>query len=271
MALLIGTFVPIASVIRLGFYETNLAGGEQYVGLQNYVGLLSDARFWNAAGVSVRYSLGVVLGSLCFGLAVALLLNRSFWGRGILRSAFLIPWATPLVTAALILGWMFDSQYGVVNYALESMRLPLAGTDWLNTPSLALLTVTAMQIWRLFPLATLMYLAALQNISSDLYEAAAVDGAAAWHRFRYVTLPSLRRVTAVLVVLLTIWSFGTAFTIIFLLTGGGPAGATENLPLLTYLRAFKSLDFGLASALGTIVLLVSLAFTILYLRAVRER
>nr|WP_281352296.1 sugar ABC transporter permease [Phytoactinopolyspora alkaliphila] len=236
--------------------------------LDHYRRVLDDPRFGNSIWVSVRYTAGVVAGSLGVGIAVALLLDRAMAGRAVLRALFIMPWAMPFVATALIWRWMLDSQYGIVTYLLG-----LLGFD--DVPNafnseLALMTVSTIEIWKTFPLAAIMFLAGMQTVPREQYEAAALDGAGAWRRFRYVTVPGLRHTTRVLTLLLTLWVFGRAFMVIFLTTGGGPAGNTETMVLLTYLQGFGQFDLNGAAALGMIVLAIASVLTVIYLRMARD-
>lgn len=270
VALSLGFFYPMLQAIFSSFHRSGL--GQEvgtYVGLEIYDQILNGSQFWNALSVSVRLTVGSVVGILIMGLLSAILLNRNFVGRAVIRSLVIIPWAIPYVTAALIWGWMLDFQYGIVNYAFDQLPF-ISGADWLNNPSRALLSVIIISIWKLFPLGTVMYLAGLQSIPEELYDAAKVDGANAFHLFCHITLPGLRSVTTVLVLLISIWTFGRTFTFIFLLTGGGPVGATENLVLLAYNLAFQFFRTGEASVVGTIVLIISALFAITYLYITSE-
>jgi multiple sugar transport system permease protein len=234
---------------------------------RHYGQVLTDPRFAASLWISVQYTVGVVVGSLVAGVAVALLLDRAVAGRPLLRALFVMPWAMPFVATALVWRWMLDPQYGVLTYVLG-----LVGLSGVNAFSaeLALLSVSLIEIWKTFPLAAIMFLAAMQAIPRELHEAAALDGAGAWGRFRHVTLPGLRHTTRVLTLLLTLWVFGRAFMVIFLTTGGGPAGATETVVLLTYLRGFGQFDLGGAAALGMIVLVIAGLLTVAYLRTARD-
>jgi multiple sugar transport system permease protein len=271
VAVSLGFFYPMLEAVYSSFHRSGLGrGAGTFVGLKLYDQILSGRQFWNALSVSVRLTFGSVVGILIIGLFSALLLNRKFRGRGVIRSLIIIPWAIPYVTAALIWGWMLDYQYGILNYALNQLPL-IGGVDWLNNPSRALFSVTIISIWKLFPLGTVMYLAGLQGIPEELYDAAKVDGASTFHLLWHITLPGLRSVTTVLVLLISIWTFGRTFTFIFLLTGGGPVGATENLVLLAYNLAFQFFKTGEASVVGTIVLIISALFAVTYLSVTSEQ
>jgi multiple sugar transport system permease protein len=233
----------------------------------HYQRVLTDPRFGASLWISVLYTVGVVAGSLAAGMGVALLLDRALAARALLRALFVMPWAMPFVATALIWRWMLDPQYGVLTYLLD-----LVGVGNVNAfgAELALLSVSLIEVWKTFPLAAIMFLAAMQAIPRELHEAAALDGAGTWQRFRHVTVPGLRHTTRVLSLLLTLWVFGRAFMVIFLTTGGGPAGATETVVLLTYLRGFGQFDLGGAAALGMVVLLIATVLTVAYLRTARD-
>jgi ABC-type sugar transport system permease subunit len=205
------------------------------------------------------------------GLATALMLDRKFPGRAAARALVILPWAIPYVAAALIWGWLFDYEFGVLNFLALSTGLVDHKLNFLLACPDALISLTGVSIWKLFPLGTVMFLAGLQTIPAEYYEAARVDGAGSLQCFWYITQPGLRSVTIMLTLLITIWSFGRAFTIIFLLTEGGPAGCSENIVIRSYLEAFKFFHIGTASAIGVIVLLISLVFSVAYLAVMYRR
>jgi multiple sugar transport system permease protein len=265
IALTFGFLLPSIDVIRRSFLAGSIADSGEFVGVGNYQDLLVNPEFWNAMRVSTLYTVGAVGGTLVLGLVTALLLNRGFRGRALVRSAVIIPWALPLVPVALVWRWSVDYEYGVLNALAGQLGGP-AHIDWLNSTALALPAVIVIQVWRYFPFAAVMYLAGLQGVAEDLYEAAWVDGAGPVRSFIHVTLPGLRSITTALTLLISIWSFGTAMTIVYLLTHGGPAGATELLSLLAYTKAFDEFDFGAAATVGTVVLLISGAFALVYLK-----
>ena len=258
---------PIAKNIWLSFHLLDYVRpqrGQRFVGLENYRELLVARDFWLGMGNTVVYTLGTVVGSFAIGLATALLLNERFPGRWLARTLTVLPWAIPYVAAVLIWTWIMDAEYGVLNYLLVKSGLVARKVPWLADPAYAMPAVLIVTIWKQFPFATVMLLAGLQTIPHTLYEAAHIDGAGRWHRFLQITLPGLRSVTAVVLILLTIWAF-RRFTIIYVMTGGGPARATETLPIQTYLQAFRYYNMGTAASLGTISLLISMAVTLLYL------
>ncbi len=269
VALTVGAVLlyPIAKNIWLSFHFLDYVRpqrGQRFVGLENYRELVAARDFWLGMGNTVVYTLGTVVGSFTIGLATALLLNERFPGRWLARTLTVLPWAIPYVAAVLIWTWIMDAEYGVLNYLLIKSGLVAQKVPWLADPTYAMPAVLIVTIWKQFPFATVMLLASLQTIPHTLYEAAHIDGAGRWHRFLNITLPGLRSVTAVVLILLTIWAF-RRFTIIYVMTGGGPARSTETLPIQTYLQAFSYYNMGAAASLGTISLLISMAVTLLYL------
>jgi multiple sugar transport system permease protein len=265
VALTIVFFLPMVEAFRMSFHEIGMGVGERFVGFGQYKRVVTSAYFGNILLTSVIYTVGNVIFVWSIGLATALMLHRPFPGRAVARALVILPWAIPYVAAALIWGWMFDYEFGVLNYALTSLGLIGQKLNFLTACGPSLASLTGVSIWKLFPLGTVMFLAALQTIQEEQYHAARVDGAGAVQCFRYVTLPGVRNVSVFLTLLITIWSFGRSFTVIFLLTEGGPAGCTETVVIRTYLEAFKFFHPGTAAALGVIVLVISLFFSICYL------
>jgi multiple sugar transport system permease protein len=260
-------FYPIARGIQASFFDVTLLnpGRGKFVGVDNYLTLVQASSFWNSLRVTTVYTLGVVILAYSIGLGTALLLSQRFIFRGLLRTLMIIPWAVPEVVTVLIFTWMFDAQYGVINFFLMKLGLIERQLAWLVLPELALPALIVVTVWKQFPIATLILLAGLQTISQEYYEAAAIDGASALQRFRFITWPGLRAVNIVLILILILYSFRRV-TLIYAMTAGGPARATETLSVQTYLEAFKFFNLGNAAALGTVLLLLLLAFTVVYFR-----
>lgn len=250
---------PIVTTIVLSFTDAPLVSRSQpsFMGLINYLNWLRNPDFWRSLALTLKYTVGVTVGSYVIGILTALLLNLDFPGRGVLRGLVLIPWAVPEVAAVMVWNWMFDYQYGVVNSLVNTQ------VGWIIDASVAPWTVTIVTIWKQFPLATVILLAGLQAISRSLYEAAEVDGANTFQKFVHVTLPGLKPVNTVLVLMLILYTF-KRISIVYLLTGGGPARATEILPITTYLEAFKYFRLGSSSAVGILCLILTLIITGVY-------
>src|SRR6266581_5871541 len=267
VALAIVFFYPMIHAVVISFYSDTIgAGTGRFVGLQQYTQVVASNYFAQVIRTSVLWSVGNVIFVWGIGLGTALMLDRSFPGRSVARALFILPWAIPYVAAGLIWGWLLDYEFGVLNYLIQSIGLVERKVDFLLACPEALVSLTGVSIWKLFPLGTVMFLAGLQTIPGEHYEAAKVAGAGPIQCFWHITLPGLRNVSIMLTLLITIWTFGRAFTIIFLLTEGGPAGCTENIVIRSYLEAFKFFHIGTASALGVIVLAISLVFSLAYLK-----
>lgn len=252
----------------LSFYEVNLLTylrRSEFVGWSNYIKLLVNAYFWNSLKITFLFTGGLVAGTYVLGLLTALLVNLRFKGRGIARGALLLPWVMPEVVLVLIWLWIYDPQFGVLNFFLRKMHLTVTSIYPLGTPSLALGALLITLIWRQYPLAMLMILAGLQSIPNQQYEAASIDGAHVLHRFRFITLPNLRYVSSILILLLTVWGF-VEFVVIYLMTQGGPVRSTETLIIRTYLSAFKYYELGEACAQGVVILAISFIFALVYFR-----
>ena len=226
-------FYPIGLAVYSGFFDIKLMNLSQptFVGWDNYRTMLKAPAFWVAVRTTVVYTLGVVSGSYLAGLLGALLLNRPFRGRAVARTLIIIPWAVPQVVTVLIWNWMLDPNYGVINYFLHQLHLIDENLQWRAMPQLAQVSVIGVTVWSTYPVALVMLLAGLQSIPRDLYEAAAVDGSNAWQRFRHITWPGLAPVNMVLILLLSLLAFTRVVTIIYVMTAGGPGGATENPPM----------------------------------------
>jgi multiple sugar transport system permease protein len=236
-----------------------------FVGLDNYARALGDEAFWHSLGVSLTFTGVAVALHLLLGLALALLLNELRFARTALRIAFLTPWMIAPAVGATIWLWLLEPQFGVVNYLLRATHLIAAPVAWLGEPGTALAAIIAVDVWRG---VMLLMLAGLQTIPAEQYEAASMDGAGAWQRFRYVTWPNLRYLVVVASTLDVINTI-RHYDIIGVMTAGGPAGATEVLPALLYNTAFRANRFGDAAAIGVLLLALVLAFAVVYVKVAR--
>ncbi|MDK1389809.1 sugar ABC transporter permease [Sinorhizobium sp. 8-89] len=271
LALAVVFFYPMIHAIVISFYSNNIGSAARFIGWQNYRDIIASDWFPSVMKTSVAWTVGNVVFVCGLSLAIALMLDRNFPGRGLVRALFFLPWAVPYVAAGIVWGWMYDYEFGVLNYLVHATGLASDKINFLTACPPAFYSVGALSIWKLVPFGTVMFLAGLQTIPSEYYEAAKIDGAGPIQAFRYVTLPGLRGVTVMLTLLIAIWSFGWSFTAIFLLTEGGPAGCTETIVVRSYLEAFKFFRVGTASAIGTIVLLLSLTFSAAYLALVYRK
>ncbi len=241
-----------------------------WVGLENYVKLTFDGFFQRAVANSFIFTFGSVAVKTVLGMAMALVLTSNIRFRSFFTGVLLIPWVAPTVVTALNFLWIFDYSLGVLNYLLvRVLHILPRGVGWLSEPGTAMASVIAVNIWRGFPFFGISFLAGMKGIPAELYEAAAVDGAGAVRRFRYVTLPGLRNIVIIVLLLSTIWTFND-FQIVYILTKGGPGGATQVLPVFTYEMAFGAQRLGEAVAVA-LYMLPALAFVIIVLARYMRR
>ncbi|WP_442811125.1 carbohydrate ABC transporter permease [Streptomyces sp. NBC_01217] len=257
-------------VMSLQQYTTTTfyTGAAPFVGLQNYSEILSSDLFSEAALTTVLFTAGSIVGQFAFGLAFALFFQRRFPLGGILRSLLLLPWLLPLVVSGATWRWMLDTDSGVVNDVLRNLHLS-SGVPWLTGTSQALVSVTLINIWVGIPFNTTILYGGLQEIPTHLYEAAKLDGAGPLASFRHVTWPLLRPVVGVVLVLGVVYTV-KLLDIILVVTGGGPANATQTIATHSYDLAFQQFDFGRGAVMGNILIVISLVFAIVYLRANRR-
>jgi len=240
----------------------------RFAGLANYATVLGDGAFWHSLWLSFAFTALSVSLHMVLGLALALLLDELRTARTALRIAFLTPWMVAPAVGATIWLWLLEPQFGVVNYLLQATHLASAPVAWLGEPLTAFLSVVAVDVWRGVPFVMLLMLAGLQTIPVDQYEAASIDGAGAWTRFRFVTWPNLRYLVIVATTLDVINTI-RHYDIIGVMTGGGPAGGTEVLPALIYNTAFRGNRLGEAAAIGIALLGIVLVLAVLYVRTAR--
>ncbi len=258
---------PLGRGIVSSFFREKMGAAEpaQFVGLQNYIALFKDDIFVRAFFNTILWTIFVVSFQFIGGLIIALMLNENFRGRAIYRSLVLIPWVIPNIAAGLTWKWIYSYQYGIFNYFFEWIGWLKEPIDWLGQPRYALLSVIITAIWKGLPFITIVLLAALQGIPYELYEAAAISGANVLQRFRYVTLPSLKQVGTMAVLLEIIWTFNQ-FDLVYVMTKGGPANSSQLVPLYSYLTAFNFFDMNYAAAIGVVGLLMMSVFVVIYLR-----
>jgi raffinose/stachyose/melibiose transport system permease protein len=264
---LLFAFYPMLDVLRMSFCAWNgLSARPAFVGLGNYRAVLgADPVFWGALANTVLWTLFAVTvpNLLSFGLALAL--NQRLPGRSWLRVVFYLPVVIAPIAVATIWKWMYDPFFGLVNGLLTSWRLQGWIGDWLGNRHLALWSVFAAHVWASVGISMVLFLAGLQNVSATLVEAARIDGAGRWAIFRHVTLPALRTTIAIVLVLSLINSL-KAFDIVYGMTGGGPGQATQMLAMWAYTQAMQLGDYGKGSAVSVILLLITLAIVVPYLR-----
>ncbi|MCC7367336.1 MAG: sugar ABC transporter permease [Chloroflexi bacterium] len=244
---------PMLTAIWIAFTDKSIGRDATFVGLANFTQVVSSPRFLRAIQQSLVFTVVAIVLKFALGMAMALVLNRAFFGRNVLRAYFLVPWILPGFVAYMMWRWFLDPLQGVLNYALTDLGLISFPLEFLSSPKMALPSVIVAHVWRSFPFFGVAFLAGLQNIPSEQYEAAAVDGANGWQKFLYITIPGLRHVILVVLMLATIWTFN-AFEPIYLLTGGGPADATMVYTVLAYEMGIVNMRLGEASAVPVLIL-----------------
>lgn len=263
---------PLLTAVSASLRQVDVYRPELHVlpvTLGNYAKMLTSATFLESLRNSAVYVLCGTGGSLLLGLATALLLNRQLCGTKLLRMLIILPWPVPGVVAALIFQWIFDASFGVVNYILLQTGLIAAPVQWLVQADTAFMAVTIATVWKGYPFFTMSFLAGLQAIPADLYEAASIDGAGRWEKFKFITLPALNTIMRISVVISALWVF-REFAIIDVMTGGGPFRSTETAAVQVYLEAFRYYHLGYASAIGMILLTIAMIFSIIFLRLSRR-
>lgn len=250
LVLVVMALLPILAVLALSLQRRlPIFDIATFVGMGNYRFLMIDHRFWNSLGNTIYFTVVSVALELILGLAIAVLLDRPFRGRGWMRAIILIPWAIPTVVSAKMWEWIYNVEFGVLNYLLITMSLTDEPVNWLGDPFWAIHAAILMDVWKTTPFVTILLLAGLKMVPRDLYLAARVDGAGPWAVFRHITLPSLKPMILVVLLFRTLDAF-RVFDAIYVLTGGGPANTTETLSIYTYKLLFQTLQFGYGSTLA---------------------
>jgi len=264
------TLYPVAYSIWLSLLEKHsFFPQERFVGLENYLYLWTDAEFWTSLWLGVVYSIWTIFFQIILGVAAALILNESFVGRGLIRGIVLFPYMVPTIVAVILWKWLLNDTYGVTNYWLLAFGIVRDPISWLGADHI-MLSVIVMSIWQFFPFVLLAILARLQTIPPELYEAAKVDGASAVRRFLHVTLPQIRGILFVVILLRSIWMF-TKFDTVWLMGEGAGAGRfIRTLPVYAYMRTLTYYQAGLGAALAVIMFAILVVCTVIYFRMFRE-
>jgi multiple sugar transport system permease protein len=265
------TLYPIVESFRLSFYRMILTLpwlGQKMVGWENYLDLWTDPVAWQALRTTLVFVGVTVPSELLLGLGMALVMNEAFRGRGVLRAIVLVPWAIPTVVSSQMWRFIFNDRYGLFNFVLfggDTARYfaPLADSRF------AMLAIMAAEIWKTAPFAALIILAGLQTISDEVYEAASIDGATSWQKFRHVTLPLLWPALLLALLFRTIDAL-RVFDLVFVMTQGGPADATNVLQFYGYKKTFAEGMIGYGSTIAVTVFMISLILALAYLRALKS-
>ncbi len=269
VALLIVALIayPFLNAIWLSLTEKMVGYPAHFVGLKNYAALYESPRFRIVAWNSVVYTVGSISAKLVIGMVMAVALQKAVRGNQLLRGFLLLPWVIPTVVIALTWRWLLDLYRGLFNVGLQDLGIVGAGIHWLGNPDLAMLSVIMANVWRGFPFFGVSFLAAMQTVPQDLYDAASVDGASAWQQFWRVSLPSIKGVVAIVTLLSTIWTLND-FNIVYIMTRGGPGAATHIFATYSYELGIQSQRWGMAMAASMYslpVLALLIVFVVRYL------
>jgi len=255
---------PLIYAVMLSFYSARSFMSEpEWVGLSNYIKVLQDPLFWNSLTNGLTIALSSIVLQVVLGVGIAMVLNKRFVGQTIARSIAILPYFLPTVVACLVAQWILEPNYGLVKTALASFGVGML--DWSSHAFTAKGTIILVSVWLWTPFVVTCVLAGLQTIPTQLYEAARVDGAGAWTQFWHITIPGLRSVLIVVILLRGIWMFNK-FDLIWLLTKGGPLNQTETLPTLAYRKSFIEYNLGGGAAVATISFLLLSGVILIYLR-----
>lgn len=268
LAALVG--YPLVQTLYLSVMKSTLIQPDPvFVGFGNFIKIFTSSGFWNVAVNSIVWTVVIVALQFVIGMAVALILNRKFVGRGFLRAAVVIPWVMPGVIAGALWKLLYEPYLGPIAQMLGLVGVPTENAAFLGNASTALFAVIVVAVWKGFPLSAVMYTAAYQNVPDELREAARLDGANAWQVFRTVVLPSMAPTIRSTILLTTVWTFNY-FDLIYVMTKGGPGDSTEIFPTAIYRLAFQDVNYGVSSAYGIVSVAVLGVFTILYLRQLNK-
>jgi multiple sugar transport system permease protein len=263
--------IPFINALWLSFHKKLLGALDApWIGLNNYATLLGDAAFWQAVRNTFVFTTGSIGAKLMIGLLIALVLNETLPMRGLWRSIVMLPYAMPTLVSVLVWKWMYNDVAGVLNYLVGGAHLSDHQILWLGDPNIAMPAVIAVNVWRGFPFFVITILAGLQTVPQELYDAAKVDGAGIWQRFRQVTIPGISPVVAVTTLFSAILTFND-FSIIWILTQGGPGNATNVLATLTYKIAIPGLELGKGVAVSVLMLPILVILIVLLNRFISRR
>jgi multiple sugar transport system permease protein len=260
---------PVVFSLYLSFHKWNMFSSDtSYVGLDNYARILANPEFWSVLKNTLIYTLGTVPVNMALALLVAYYLNKKIAGKKFLRAAFFTPVVISPVAAAVIWRWIYEPNFGLLNYMLSWFGVP--SVNWLNDPTAAMSALIVMGVWKTFGVNMVLFAAGLAGIPEHYYEAAELDGAGRWARFWHITIPLLSPTTFFILVMAVIGSF-QVFDLVYVLTSGGPLGATKVLVFYLYENAFKFFEMGYASAVAYLLFGIVFVLTMMQIRFLRAR
>ncbi|EJQ95898.1 ABC transporter [Bacillus mycoides] len=256
-------FWIIPNFISLGISFTDwdfMTNDFNFVGLENYFNLFTQDSFMQALLNTFYFGIGTVIPTIALGLGFALFFRKKFKGSALYQLMIFSPWVTPTIAVSIVWSLLYEPQFGVINKVLNFFGIP--GLDWLQSSQTAMLAVIIMTVWKLVGWTMIFYIGALEKVPDSLYEAASIDGANSWQKFRYVTLPMVSSTTFFLVVVNTISSV-QAYDQIKILTQGGPSGSTRTLLYLFFQQGFEQFDMGSATAIAFIILIITILLSVI--------
>lgn len=267
LPVLLFTLYPVAQALYTSLHQVIVIFPvEPFIGLENYRQIISSPDFREALVNTTVFALVTAPLTIIIGFGVARLLLMRFHGRALLRAVVILPWVLPGAISAVVWMWILHPSWGILNLALYKLGLIDHYIPWLTDPQLARFSVIVAFVWTQFPFASILLMAALSAIARELYEAAQVDGASAWQRFRFITFPSIKPVIVVLAVYQSLVAL-TSYDLVYALTAGGPGTATTLLSFQIWKESFSMMNFGTGSAVGFILVILSLAFMIAIMKA----
>ena len=269
LTMLLLVIYPIAYGIYISFFNTNLVNKWKFVGLEYYIKAVQDSAFQHSLWMTVVFTVFVVAGHFILGFVFANVLNKPIRFKTFFRGVLIIPWLFPDVVVAYLFKWILNEQSGILNALLMHWGWISTPIGWLSSSSTAFACVIAASIWKGFPLVMIQILAGIQTINTDMYEAASIDGANGWQQFRYITIPALKPILITVLILDTVWVF-KQFTMIWLMTSGGPGNATMVSAVEIYKNAFNYFKYGYASAESVFILVICYLIGVVFRRLLRD-
>lgn len=266
------TLYPALYSVYLSFTDASLVSREtSFIGLTNYMRLFTNRNFYSVLKNTFVFVFASAFGQISLGFLFAYLTNKTYRGRILVRTLLLITWVIPEVIMALTYKWLFiGDKYGLINSILFRIGFDIRQLEWLAQPQLAMFVVIIMNIWRGTAFSMIVQLAGLQGIPNSLYEAASIDGASAFQNLRYITIPLLKQTLMVNIIFVTMWTFNIMGSV-YVLTGGGPAGATEIISISMYKEAFKLFKLGYSSSIAVVMLVFNIVITLIYIRVLGKK
>ena len=260
------TAYPLLEGLRVAFTNKHLLKeGVQYIGIQNFIRLLSDEIFWVSLYHSVLLTAVVVFAQFVLGLILALAMNQKLPGMSLFKSIIMASWVIPVAATVILFKFMAQPDIGLINIVIRSLGFEDLNRYWLGDPNFALPFIMLLHLWRNVPFYGVAFLAAMQAIPNSSYEAAEIDGANAMHKFWYITLPGIRSMVIVMVTIHVLWTFNN-FDFVYLATGGGPVNATDVLPVYVYRQCWNSYTVGYGASIGTVMLLLLMLYFIVFIK-----